>query len=365
MITNDDHFLSAVLRPGLLDPAEVNQALNYFGSAEELFKSPEARLRLVGLSPHKTTKLRAAWQALDPATEAFRLENTSTATIRLNSPFYPTLLRETPDPPPMLFVRGNPQALLNEHKLSIVGSRKMTPYGEAATRQLVAPCVRRGITIVSGLAFGVDAAAHWVTMHGKGSAVAVLASGVDRETLGPKANLRLADEIVATDGCLISERPPGAPADKRAFPLRNRIVAGLAGATLIIEAAERSGSLITARLSLELGRDVLAVPGPITSPLSAGSNRLISEGATPALEANDLFQALNLPQTEPGKPTLKLNENQTIIIKLLSEKPQLLDDLAEKCRLPINQTLTALSELEEADIIRQTGEFVALTNLDN
>ena len=214
---------------------------------------------------------------------------------------FPASLREIPDPPLLVWVRGT---LPTGPTLAIVGARRASARGLATARSFAAELARAGVAIVSGLAYGIDAAAHHGALAGAGATVAVLASGLSKVT--PAGHESLAREILAAGGAWLSERPLGADAASRHYPERNRLISGLARVTLIVEARERSGSLWSARHALEQGRDVAVVPGPIDTDQCRGSNRLLREGATPILDADDLraavlgpLSARQLPLPEP------------------------------------------------------------------
>ncbi|MBZ0126619.1 MAG: DNA-processing protein DprA [Rhodocyclaceae bacterium] len=210
------------------------------------------------------------------------------AILTLADAAYPQRLLEAPDPPTVLYVKGRVE-LLNTPALAIVGSRNATPQGESNAMAFATTLADAGLTIVSGLALGIDAAAHRGGLRGKGSTVAVIGTGIDR--VYPARNQELARDIAA-QGAIISEFPLGTPALKENFPRRNRIISGLARGCLVVEAAERSGSLITARLAGEQGRDVFAIPGSIHSPLSKGCHKLIKQGAKLVDDARDILDEL-------------------------------------------------------------------------
>jgi DNA processing protein len=204
---------------------------------------------------------------------------------------YPEVLRTIPSPPKELYYLGAaPSEWLKRPRVAVVGSRGMTPYGRAVTEQLAGQLAERGITIVSGLALGIDAAAHEAALKHPGMHLAVLAGGLDE--IYPASNTRLAQRLLEQGGAVISEYPVGTPSFKQNFIARNRIVAGLANALLIVEATDKSGTLHTARFALEQNRDVLVVPGNITSPNSVGCNQLIKTGATPVTSVDDILFAL-------------------------------------------------------------------------
>ena len=215
------------------------------------------------------------------------------AILALADAAYPKRLLDTPDPPTVLYAKGRTE-LLNAPALAIVGSRNATPQGEANAEAFATTLANAGLTIVSGLALGIDAAAHRGGLRGKSSTIAVIGTGIDR--VYPARNQALARDI-ATQGCIISEFPLGTQALKENFPRRNRVISGLARGCLVVEAAERSGSLITARLSGEQGRDVFAIPGSIHSPLSKGCHKLIKQGAKLVDDASDILDELGLAAT--------------------------------------------------------------------
>jgi DNA processing protein len=208
---------------------------------------------------------------------------------------YPEVLRCIPDAPKELYVLGSPLLeLLAASAVAIVGSRKVTPYGKTVTTQFATDIARAGVTVVSGLAIGIDGLAHRGALAGKGRTIAVLPGGLDG--IYPSSHRQLARQILEQGGALVSEYPPGMHPMKHHFIARNRIVSGLANALLITEGAVNSGSLHTARFALEQGRDVMAVPGNITSPTSAGTNNLIKSGATPVTSAEEVLQILGVEQ---------------------------------------------------------------------
>ncbi|MFZ1249739.1 MAG: DNA-processing protein DprA [Candidatus Saccharimonadales bacterium] len=211
--------------------------------------------------------------------------------LTLQDSAYPSALRDIPSPPKELYYLGmGPSEWLKHPRVAIVGSRGITPYGRAVTEQFAGQLAERGIAIVSGLALGVDAVAHAAALKAGGQHIAVLANGLDQ--IYPATNTMLAKQLLTQGGAIISEYPEGTPSLKQNFVARNRIVAGLSNALLITEATEKSGTLHTARFALEQGRDVLVVPGNITSPQSAGCNNLIRAGATPVTCIDDILFAL-------------------------------------------------------------------------
>lgn len=228
---------------------------------------------------------------------------------------YPGILREISSPPKQLYIKGELKD--NRPLVAIVGSRKATRYGRAVTEQLAGELAGAGIGIVSGLALGVDAVAHRAALDAGGYTLAVLGCGIDN--IYPATNRDLGEKILKSGGAIISEYPPGTPPLKQHFPARNRIVAGLAQAIVVTEAAERSGALITATFALESGREVMAVPGNINSPMSAGANGLIKSGATAVTDASDVMAALGLESEDKARTLPLMSAEEAAIYTLLEE----------------------------------------------
>lgn len=262
-------------------------------------------------------------------------------------PGYPALLKELHDPPPRLYLRGGPVDLLGLPAVAIVGARSCSAYGAQVARELGRELGAAGVVVVSGLARGVDGEAHRGALAAGGLTVAVLGCGIDRDY--PRAHAQLAGRIVES-GAIVSEYPPGVEPSPWRFPARNRIVAGLARATVVVEARERSGALITADFALELGREVFAVPGEITSALSAGTNDLVRQGATPLLTANDVLEALGLERSPPRVPDT-LSAGARTLLAPLSETARTLDELGRLTGLESAAMAAALTELELAGLV--------------
>lgn len=283
------------------------------------------------------------------------LERHKITCVPYSDPAYPSILKTIYDPPYALFVRGKIQPLEN---LAVVGTRIPTRYGYEAVRELVPPLARKNIGIVSGLAVGIDSAAHQSALAAKGITIAVLGSGVDDVNITPRFSLELAHTILESGGAVISEYSPGTPAAKYSFATRNRIIAGLAKATLVIEARSKSGALITAACSLDNNRDVLTIPHPILAPTGVGPNQLIKNGATPILTADDLLDYFGLLPTAKKQLTeipADLSTEETAIIHSLSAEPITTDHLARKLQKPISQILSHLTQLELKGLIKAIG----------
>lgn len=373
------HGLCA-LRPRVT-ALRLGALLREAGTVEAAWNADRERLKRSGWSDEAVTfflKHRAVW---DIMAEAERLEKSGIALVPLEDKRTPAMLREIYDPPIALYVRGD-LSNASTPTIACVGSRKATPYGRTVTGILVRPLAAKGLTIISGLAYGIDAEAHRAALAVHGRTIAVLGSGVADSSLYPRAHRGLAAEMIAGGGAIVSEYPPETEARAEFFPQRNRIIAGLSHAVVIVEAADGSGALITARLALAENRDVFAVPGPITSPLSYGTNLLLRDGATPALSADDMLEALALTTAldTPVGPeriqdhTLSANpeematanrpssETQTSssvpleqVLACLGAEPTHIDAVGAACTLPPHEIAASLSFLELEGRVRDVG----------
>ncbi|HSX25122.1 MAG TPA: DNA-processing protein DprA [Candidatus Andersenbacteria bacterium] len=276
--------------------------------------------------------------------------------ISYTDPEYPDLLREIHKPPEQLYIRGNKTILSSSYLLGVVGSRKATIYGRQACATLLPPCVRAGVSIVSGMAYGIDSFAHRICVDQNRPTIAVLGSGVDDASLYPRGNKTIAQEILRSGGAIISEYEPGTPAYLGNFPARNRIIAGLCRATLIVQAAKRSGSLITARLAMEENRDVLAIPGPITDPACEGTNMLIRDGAAMVLDHADILSIYELSESDQETLTHEpLREELEFIVSKLSADPLHIEDIAALCNITIQDASASIAELEMVGVVTHVG----------
>lgn len=280
-----------------------------------------------------------------------------------NSPEYPKLLHEIDVPPPLLYVRGQ---LLpdDEWAVAVVGTRKMSAYGRRATEHLVQGLAEAGLTIVSGLALGVDGVAHRTALQYGGRTIAVLGNGVDDPY--PAPNRKMGEAIVAEGrGALISDYPIGTKPEAKNFPPRNRIISGLSLGTIIVEAPERSGALITARFAKEQNRELFAVPGSIFSSKSKGPNKLITDGVTPAISVEVVLQALDMQMIEPQKvvrQVIAASPEEQQVLNILSSEALHIDEIGQHCELTTAQLLSTLALMELKGLVRQAGvmNFVKL-----
>lgn len=271
--------------------------------------------------------------------------------IRRDERGYPPLLARIPDPPPALWLRGDAApALLAEPAVAIVGARVCSGYGRSVARTLAGGIAEAGAVVVSGLARGIDGEAHRGALAVAGKTIAVLGCGVDRDY--PAAHAELARAIVAGGGLVVSEYEPGVEPAPWRFPARNRVIAGLAAATVVVEARERSGALITADFALEDGREVLVVPGEITSSLSAGANALLRQGATPVTCVADVLEAIGLePRAASGSASAPADPSAAAILAAVAEGAASADELVRMTGLSAGEVATALTLLELAGAV--------------
>ncbi|HEY4517961.1 MAG TPA: DNA-processing protein DprA [Candidatus Paceibacterota bacterium] len=265
---------------------------------------------------------------------------------------FPLLLQEIPDPPKKLYVQGtlpSPELKL----LAVVGSRKYSPYGKAVVEKLIAGLSGYPVVIVSGLALGIDALAHEAALAAGLPTIAIPGSGLNREVLYPRANLRLAEKILASGGALLSEFEPDFEARPESFPQRNRIMAGMSHATLVIEATAMSGTLITARLTADYNRELLVVPGSIFSPSSFGPHLFLSLGATPITSSEDILKALGIDAAKkPAVERSDLSETERQVLHTL-RVPQSKDELLTSLAIPASEANILLSTMEIKGLISE------------
>ena len=342
-----------------IGPARFRLLLEGFGSARGAWEATPADWRSAGLDTRSVTALEKQRRGIEPEAEVERLIKLRVGALRTIDPAYPRLLQEIPLPPPVLYVRGA-LAPQDEWALAIVGTRRATPYGRQMTEKLAGELARQNITIVSGLARGIDTVAHHAALEAGGRTLAVLGCGPD--LVYPPENAKLAARIVE-QGAMLTEFPPGTQPEAGNFPARNRLISGLSLGVLVTEAPEASGALITTRFAAEQGRDVFAVPGNVTSRASVGANRLIQDGATMTLEVGDILSELNLhlaPQQMEMlelRETLPENASEARLLALLdaSDDPQHIDDLCRASGMPVAEVSGTLVMLELKGLARLAG----------
>lgn len=283
--------------------------------------------------------------------------------LRLRDNGYPELLKRISDPPAQLYCRGNTE-LLNSFCIAVVGTRKASDYGRQATADIAGQLAQNGVTVVSGLATGIDSFAHRAALDVKGNTIAVFGTGADDASISPADNVRLAHDIIAAGGLLISEYGNGTHGEVWTFPMRNRIISGLSRGTVVVEADMKSGSLITAKSALDQNRDVFAVPGSIYWPRSVGSNWLIQQGAKPVLCAADILESYKLRQIPLPEQALSTSDPvQECILALLRQNgPMHLDTLASQTGYDAPRTMAAIAMLELYNTVRHQGAGIYAIN---
>ncbi len=355
--STDTPYLLAFTRFHKFGAVHLGRIRDHFPSFAEAWRASRDDFLRAGVHPNLAAEFVAVRPTISPNAEMERVAEHGLELVPFGDERYPSLLSEIHDPPAVLFVRGVLPAR-HETLLSIVGSRDMGPYGARVLEELIPELIRAGIGIVSGLAIGVDGHAHHLCVEAGGRTWGILAGGCDWKSLSPSRHRHLAGRMIAGGGGIMSEFPIGTPSLKNHFPVRNRIISGMTRATLVIEATEKSGSLITAKSALDQNREVMAVPGPITSPLSLGPNRLIRQGAHAVTCAKDILEVLNVEPQEnaaPRQPLEPQNATEAALLSHLTHEPKHVDDLARESSLPTSLVLSTLTTLELRDGVQHTG----------
>ncbi|MFN8501643.1 DNA-processing protein DprA [Kouleothrix sp.] len=337
-----------------IGPARLDRLIERCGSLEAAWHATPAELQAAGLDARSAGALLAARRTLDIDAEIERADQAGVALVSREHASYPAALRQIPSAPPLLYVRGR-LAPSDGWSVAVVGTRSPTSYGKEAARRLAGDLAGAGVTIVSGLAIGVDTIAHTAALESGGRSIAVLACGADM--VYPERNARLAEQLCQA-GAIVSEFPLGARPTPQMFPVRNRLISGLSLGTLVVEAGIGSGALITVEYALEQGRDVFAVPGSIFSKVSQGTHQLIRNGAALVGSANDILEALNLntiavqqeiQQAFPDDPA------EAALLELVSFEPQHIDELHRASGASVAEVAAMLALLELKGLVRQAG----------
>lgn len=344
-----------------IGPARFQKLLDHFGDARTAWEAPPIALRGAGLPEKAVENLVQVRASVDLSAVLTQMEQDGITLLTWSDEDYPRRLGDIALPPPVLYVKGT-ITTQDEWAVAIVGSRKITPYGQQAAEETAAFLARNGVTVVSGLARGVDSAAHRAALNAGGRTIAVLGSGLDQ--IYPQENRKLAAEMVER-GAVISSYAPGTPPDGANFPPRNRIIAGLSIAVVVVEAGQKSGALITANYAAEQGREVFAVPGNIFSPQSKGANRLVRDGAHPLLSPEDLLDALNLTlvtEHQSARTVLPADATEAALFAVLGHEPMHVDEIGAKAEIPIDQVSATLALMELKGMVQQVGgmKYVAV-----
>ncbi len=330
------------------------QLEKYFGILESAWKATPADLKHAGLDKGPIDAITAWRPRISLEAEMEKLERYGVKMLSYHDPQYPSRLKEIYDYPPLLYVRGSllPQ---DEWCLAVVGTRRATVYGRQVTEEIVTDLAQSKITIVSGLAKGIDSTAHQSTLAAGGRTIAVFACGLD--IVYPSENANLASNIIQ-QGALLSEHPLGTKPKAENFPRRNRIMSGISLGVLVIEADEASGAMITAHLAVEQNREVLAIPGSILSPASRGTNHLIQEGAKLVRDYTDILEELNLTTVARQmemREVIPPSDTESLLMKQLGAEPAHIDEVCRSSGLPVATVSSALTMMELKGLVKQVG----------
>lgn len=332
----------------------LQSLLNYFGDAETAWKASPIDMVAAGISPRLAERVIQVRNGVDLDEYMARVERDQIRILTWNDAEYPVHLKEIDQPPPVLYLRGELTAE-DAWAVGIVGTRAVTSYGRQVTEELTSVLVHNGVTIVSGLARGVDGVAHSTALKAGGRTLAVLGSGVDK--IYPPEHRQMAERI-AQHGAVISDYAPGTSPDSANFPPRNRIISGLSMAVVIIEAGDSSGALITAEFAVNQSREVFAVPGMLYAPQSKGTNRLIANGARVLLNPNDVLEALDLTRNVERREIRRAapaDATEAALLSALNLEPVHVDDIRARLGLPIEKISAALTMMELKGMVRQVG----------
>jgi len=328
--------------------------LDAFGDAQQAWTASSQALRQAGLSDKLVENLERlrADVSLEGVWEDIQAQGIEVLTWQDDG--YPTRLRDLDNAPPVLYLRGaiTPD---DDWAVAIVGTRRATSYGRQVTERIARELAHNGVTVVSGMARGIDGVAHRAALDAGGRTLAVLGSGVDR--IYPPEHRRLAEDIISR-GALVSDYPPGTPPDGRNFPPRNRIIAGLSLATVVVEAGRRSGALITSDFALEQGREVFAVPGNVIAPQSRGTNRLIQQGAHPLLDPKEILETLELSmltEQRQARTVLPSNPSEAQVFDVLGYESMHVDEIQVQTGMPIEEVTATLAMMELKGMVRKVG----------
>jgi DNA processing protein len=346
-----------------MGPVRLRKLLRVFETPQQVLAARGAALRAVEGVGAEVAEQITNWESLvDLSAELQRICDFGAEVITAESPLYPRQLREIHSPPIVLYVWGEVTER-DQHAIGVIGSRRTTHYGSESAKKLSYQLAYAGLTVISGLARGIDTAAHQGALAAKGRTIAVIGSGLSK--LYPPENAALADKIRSGNGAIVSEFSMEIEPDRQTFPMRNRIISGWSHGILVVEAGLNSGALITAAQALEQGRAVYAVPGHINAPSAHGSNRLIQQGAKLVIDANDILDDMNilLPEAKPApealvRPLPALSDDERRVYEAIRETETSIDDIATNSNLPSGSVSSTLLRLELKRLVKQLpGKF--------
>lgn len=338
-----------------IGPAKVRALIGYCGSLDIAWRATEWELQKIGFDQRAIKSFMATRAELDLDACLAQVQAAGINLLTWDSPDYPAYLREIPAAPPLLYMHGTLREA-DQWAVAVVGTRRLTSYGRQATRDLVTGLVRNNITIISGLARGIDSVAHQTALDAGGRTIAVLGSGLD--CIYPSENRRLVNQILDGQGAVLSEYGLGVQPEAKNFPPRNRIISGLSLGVIVVEAGERSGALITSKFALEQDREVFAVPGNVNSPASRGPNRLIQQGAKLVVSADDVLEELNLTMVaEKTAVQLALPESaeEAALMAHLTAQPIHVDELSRMTGMASSLVSSTLTLMELKGVVQQVG----------
>ena len=352
-MSDTKYWIGFTLIPGI-GRAKFSMMEEYFGDMEKAWHASAKELQTAGLDNRSTDAIIAKRTRISLDDEMEKLERYKVKALTWKDEEYPSRLKEIYDLPPVLYIRGSlsPE---DDWSIAVVGTRRPTYYGREVTEQIAGDLARNKITIVSGLARGIDATAHRAALDAGGRTIAIFGCGLD--VVYPSDHVKLARQIIER-GALVSEFPLGTRPKAENFPRRNRIMSGLSLGVLVVEARDKSGALITVGWALEQNREVFAVPGSILSPTSRGPNRLIQEGAKLVSDSYDILEELNLTvvaQQLEMTEQIPTTDTESLIMKYLSSEPTHIDEVGRQCGLPIATVSSTLAMMELKGIVRQVG----------
>ena len=353
---NNIPYLLALHSVNGLGPIRLRAVLDYFKDPKLAWEAKGGELLQLGIFKNTVDLLTETRKKLEPESYAKKIAEAGIKWTTIFDESYPKLLAQIYDPPIVLYYKGELESA-EKKAIAVVGTRKMTGYGKVATDQFTKGLVAAGLTIVSGLARGIDSQAHLTAVSENGKTIAVLGGGLNN--IFPPENKGLAAKIANGFGAVMSEFPPNYASLPGNFPARNRIISGLSLAVLVIEAAEDSGSLITARLALEQGREVFAVPGPITSSLSKGPIDLIKEGARAVFSPDEILEELGISQGKrvkgEGERDMQLSEEERKVIEALENENMHIDEIGRQLNFPSPKISAVLLKMEISGLVQSIG----------
>ena len=347
-----------------IGPVRLERLLHFFGDIQSAWKARTYQLAAAGLNDKLVQQVVQVRNQTNLEELVERIRDADIQILTWDNPHYPERLRQINQSPFMLYLKGD---LISEDiwSVAIVGTRRFSAYGRQITENITRVLAGHGITVVSGLARGIDGIAHQQALEAGGRTIAVLGSGIDQ--IYPPEHRQLADQIIQR-GALVSDYPFGTPPDGSNFPPRNRIISGLSKATLVIEAGRKSGALITANYAAEQGKDVFAVPGKITAPTSKGTNLLIKQGAHPLLAPQDVLDLLNMSlivEQRVVRKSLPSDPKEAVLYQAVGDEPLHVDELCSLVSLPIEEITATLALMELKGMVRKTFgmKYVAVQDM--